>query len=215
MGGDGGPATQARLVLPTDLALDKNGDLYITEGGSISPANRIRKVDHKTGIISTVVYAFGLNNIGSVAVDDNLNIFFTSDRGIMEADSAGNNIRVLADVDAKFLTVDPTGSTVYFVDGQQVKALQGGTITTIVGDGVSGFKGDGGPASQAEMNYPADVALDGKGSLYIADSKNHRIRAVKIPTPTPGEAAGGAATRRAADFHQPGRAVVEDSRRRR
>ncbi len=185
-GGDGGPATQARLVLPTDLALDKNGDLYITEGGSVSPHNRIRKVDHNTGKISSIIgWEQWLNNIGSVAVDDNLNIFFTSDRGIMEADSWGNNIRALTPTRGKALAVDPTGNIVYFIQDHQVFRLQGGVASPVAGTGIGGYGGDGEAPLQAKLNYPADVALDAAGNLYIADSFNHRIRATKEPPKPP------------------------------
>ena len=53
-----------------------------------------------------------------------------------------------------------------------------GTITTIAGSGASGFSGDGGPATAARLNSPADVAVDGSGNLYIADTGNDRIRKV-------------------------------------
>ena len=51
-------------------------------------------------------------------------------------------------------------------------------ITTIAGTGESGFSGDEGPASQAQLNIPSDVAVDGDGNVYIADRGNHRIRRV-------------------------------------
>jgi RHS repeat-associated protein len=57
-----------------------------------------------------------------------------------------------------------------------------GIITTIAGDGIAGFSGDGGPATSAELNIPTDVALDGVGNLYIADRYNQRIRKVDLST---------------------------------
>ena len=56
------------------------------------------------------------------------------------------------------------------------KVDSAGTITTIAGTGKRGFSGDGGPAIEARLRTPYDVALDGTGNLYIADSSNHRIR---------------------------------------
>jgi len=53
-----------------------------------------------------------------------------------------------------------------------------GTITTIAGDGIAGFKGDGGPALKASLNFPAGLCLDKAGNLFIADRNNHRIRKV-------------------------------------
>jgi DNA-binding beta-propeller fold protein YncE len=53
-----------------------------------------------------------------------------------------------------------------------------GVISTVAGTGMAGFSGDGGPAVEAMLNAPADLAVDGDGNLYIADYNNHRIRVV-------------------------------------
>src|SRR5437879_7931374 len=60
--GDGGPAAEAGLYLPLDVAFDSKGDLYICDSGS----NRIRRVDMKTGIIDTIAGTgeFGFNGDG-------------------------------------------------------------------------------------------------------------------------------------------------------
>ncbi|HLC41149.1 MAG TPA: hypothetical protein VJO34_05915, partial [Methylomirabilota bacterium] len=58
------------------------------------------------------------------------------------------------------------------------KVSPDGTITTVAGTGFEGFSGDGGPAIDAELNYPAAVAVDAAGNLFIADRDNHRIRKV-------------------------------------
>jgi sugar lactone lactonase YvrE len=58
------------------------------------------------------------------------------------------------------------------------KVNTAGTITTVAGDGVQGFAGDGGAATHAALNMPNDVAVDALGNLYIADSGNNRIRVV-------------------------------------
>ncbi|MGH7596736.1 MAG: FlgD immunoglobulin-like domain containing protein [bacterium] len=67
----------------------------------------------------------------------------------------------------------------WFIFGFTALALaQPGTITTVVGTGVAGFSGDGGPATAATINSPRDVYIDGAGNLYIADFFNHRVRKV-------------------------------------
>ena len=58
------------------------------------------------------------------------------------------------------------------------KVSSAGTITTVAGDGISAFFGDGGPATSAGLSYPHDVSVDGSGNLYIADSANNRVRKV-------------------------------------
>jgi DNA-binding beta-propeller fold protein YncE len=69
-----------------------------------------------------------------------------------------------------------------------------GTMTTIAGNGETGFGGDGGPAADARLNSPSGLALDGRGALYIADSGNHRIRKVDLETGIISTIAGTGAT---------------------
>ncbi|EGX58200.1 hypothetical protein SZN_18986 [Streptomyces zinciresistens K42] len=94
------------------------------------------------------------------------------------------------------IAVDSTG-TVYVADfsGHRVRRITtDGRITTVAGTGAAGFRGDGGPAVAAQLNGPREVAVDGAGAVYIADSNNHRIRKVtpdgKIST-VAGTGAGG------------------------
>ena len=64
-------------------------------------------------------------------------------------------------------------------DDQRIRKVDSsGTITAVAGTGTRGFSGDGGPATNAQLSGPRDVALDGAGNLYIADRDNHRIRKV-------------------------------------
>src|SRR5262249_49446100 len=58
------------------------------------------------------------------------------------------------------------------------KVLPSGTILTIAGNGTPGFNGDGRPATTAQLQTPAQVALDMAGNLYVADSGNHRVRKI-------------------------------------
>jgi sugar lactone lactonase YvrE len=103
--GDRGLAVLASLNLPTGLALDAKGNLYIADSAN----NLVRRVDAVTGIITTV---------------------------------AGNYDKAKAN------------------------------------DGLGGFVGDGGPATEAQLNCPQGVAVDGAGDLFIADTFNHAIRMV-------------------------------------
>ena len=64
------------------------------------------------------------------------------------------------------------------------KVTAGGVITTVAGNGAQGFAGDNGPATAAELDSPAGVALDAAGDLYIADSHNQRVREVAAATGT-------------------------------
>ena len=151
-GGDGGPATEARLFFPRDVALDGAGNLYIADEGN----NRIRKVD-TAGVISTVAGngTRGFGGDGGPAVAAQLHW----PRGVA-LDGAGN--LYIADTDNHRIR----------------KVDAAGVISTVAGDGTRGSGGDGGPAVAAQLDWPHGVALDGLGNLYIADRDNHRIRKV-------------------------------------
>ena len=150
-GGDGGPATAARLDSPSGVALDGDGNLYIADRGN----NRIRKV--RSGVITTVAGdgTYGYSGDGGPATAALLN--GPTDVAV---DGAGN--LYIADHDNdRIRKVDPAG-----------------VITTVAGDGTEGYGGDGGAATAAQLHWPRGVALDGAGNLYIADTSNHRIRKV-------------------------------------
>src|SRR6516165_4862970 len=75
-------------------------------------------------------------------------------------------------------TTDSAGN-LYFTAGNAVyKMTSGGTLTVVAGNSRAGFSGDGGPAVNAQLNFPQGLAFDGFGNLYIADSKNNRVRIV-------------------------------------
>jgi sugar lactone lactonase YvrE len=77
------------------------------------------------------------------------------------------------------LAIDPARGYLYIADrnNERIRRIDSrGTITTVAGNGISGFRGDGGPATAAELNDPIDVAVGPDGGVYIADEGNHRIR---------------------------------------
>jgi uncharacterized protein (TIGR03437 family) len=160
--GDGGPAASASLDGPGDVAVDASGNLYISDD------NRIRKVS-TSGIITT--YA----GIGPVGFPGG----FSGDGG--PATSAS----IYA---PRGIVLDASGN-LFFADSynQRIRKVSAsGIITTVAGNGYGApdlggaFSGDGGPATSAELNFPIGVALDGSGSLFIADSNNQRIRKVSV-----------------------------------
>jgi glucose/arabinose dehydrogenase len=166
--GDGGPATAARLNSPRDVALGRDGSLYIADRYN----NRIRRVD-PAGIITTVA--------------GNGEKRFAGDGGPATAAS-------LAAPDS--VTVGPDGS-LYIADTSNARIRKvdpAGIIATIAGNGKQAYGGDGGPAIEASMFNPCGVKLGADGSIYIAEGSSKRIRKVDpagIITTFAGKTEGG------------------------
>jgi sugar lactone lactonase YvrE len=155
--GDGGPAVDASLSGPNELAIDKKGNLYVTD----SYNNRIRKIDLNKGTITTVAGTgdAGYSGNGSKAIDASLN----GPTGIA-IDTAGN-----------IFFSDWGNNCIRFID------VKTGVITVVAGNGESGFGGDGGPAEMAQMTGAEGLALNAQGDIFIADNNNNRIRKVEMP----------------------------------
>lgn len=149
--GDGGPATLAKLQAISSLAFDPFGNLYLTESFS----HRIRKIDHKTGIISTVV-GTGKRR-------------FTGD-GISAKESALNRpVAIAFDREDNLYIAEQGNHQIRKVD----KAT--GLISTVAGIGGQGFSPDNVIATQINLSNPSSIAFDPAGNLHISDSGNHRI----------------------------------------
>ncbi len=151
--GDGGPAASAWLNQPRGLALDASGNLYIADSNNY----RIRKVD-TSGNITTVA---GYGSCCSAA----------GDGGAATSARFGTVYGIALDAAGDLYIADGNNSRIRMVNTS-------GTITTVAGTGTSGYSGDGGAATSAQLNYPYGVAVDTAGKLYIADQSNQRIRKV-------------------------------------
>jgi sugar lactone lactonase YvrE len=206
--GDGGAATNAFLYIPSDVAVDASGDLFIADCYN----NRIRKVD-TSGIITTVAGNGMYGYSGDGAAATNASLAFPEDVAVnafgclFVADSDNNVVRKVS-TNGTITTVAGNGTASYSGDGgaatnaslyspcgvavdalgdlfiadtdnQRVRRVgTNGIITTVAGNGTNSYSGDGGAATNASLEYPCGVAVDASGNLFIADSGNNRIRKV-------------------------------------
>lgn len=154
--GDSGTALQVNIGDPFGVECGPDGALYITEVRH----HRVRRVDRKTGAITTVA---GTGEIG-----------YSGDGGPAAKAKLNEPYEVRFDAEGNMFFVEMKNHLVRRVDAKT------GTISTVAGTGEVGFAGDGGPATKAKFNQPHSIALDGQGRLFIADILNHRIRVVDL-----------------------------------
>lgn len=160
-GGDGGPATQARINV-AGFTVDGAGNVYICDNDSSgtqnSPNNRVRKVDAATGVISTIAGGGSNTNDGPATA-----ALLCAPKDIA-ADAAGN---------------------LYIAECWGVRKLEksSGNLVRIAGKpGAVRYSGDGGPATSAEFNYPTSIGIDGAGNVFVMDTGNYRVRRIDAAT---------------------------------
>jgi trimeric autotransporter adhesin len=203
-GGDGGPATSALLTAQA-VVVDSRGNVFIADSGNF----RIREVSAATGNIQTVVnLGPGLTPINLV-VDGSGNLFISTSNSpdlagsVYEWVAASGTLRLFAGngvtgfsgdtgpaVNAELnspqgLAADRFGN-VFIADtgNNRIREVQASTgdIITVAGNGVSGFTGDGGAPTSAELSQPSAVFVDAIGNVYVADQQNDRIREIVAST---------------------------------
>jgi uncharacterized protein (TIGR03437 family) len=186
--GDGGPAEGAKFFLPLGVVVAGNGDVFIGDFKDV----RVRRI--RNGVISTVGTAQG----EALAFDSRGRLHATNGSGVVRIEADGSSTRIAGTGVAGFsgdgsvantarlqfaegLVFDST-DTMYIADtrNHRVRRVDGttGIITTLAGTGVAGYSGDGGAATAAQLSFPRGLAVGADGTLYIADSDNHRVRTV-------------------------------------
>ncbi|MDE3087321.1 MAG: hypothetical protein KGJ77_11210, partial [Acidobacteriota bacterium] len=172
--GDAGPATEAQLNSPQELAVDSSGDLFIADGGNA----RIRVVAAGTGTVfgqsvtADDIYTVagtstaGYGGDGGVATAAELanptGLAFDTAGDLFIADFGNNRVRAVAAVDGTLFGQSVTADDIY----------------TVAGTGTAGYSGDNGPATEAELRGPRAVAVDLGGNLLVSDETNSRVRGV-------------------------------------
>ncbi len=149
--GDGIQASASQLYQPYSVSTDFSGNMYVNDNNS-----RVRKID-RNGVISTIAGngTPGYSGDGGLAINAQLSFIWS-----VFPDKAGN---------------------IYIADfgNQRIRKIdKNGIITTIAGNGTRGFSGDGGLATNAQLNSPVSVVVDAIGNLYVADRDNNRIRKI-------------------------------------
>jgi sugar lactone lactonase YvrE len=153
--GDGGPATKAGLLDAWPLAVDTDGNLFIGEIGNLTPSfvgHRVRKVS-LDGTIRTVA---GIGKGG-----------FSGDNGPATAAQLSGPTGLAVDSAGNLFIADYNNYRVRRVDGVT------GIITTVAGNGMKSYAGDGVPATETGLRGPNGLAIDGQGNLFISDVRDH------------------------------------------
>jgi len=158
--GDGGPADQARIFLPSAVVFDSEGNMYIADQGN----ERVRRVDTR-GTINTFA---GRQQRGW---RDGFGLL--AQFSFSQGPDAYPGGRIDVDANDEFL---------YVADqlNNRIRKIEIATqmVSTIAGTGAAAYSGDGGSAMDAEVNYPCDVACAPNGDIYIADTGNNRVRKI-------------------------------------
>jgi sugar lactone lactonase YvrE len=171
-GSTNGNALQASFYFPTGVAVDASGNVYVADNYN----NLIRKIT-SGGVVSTLAAS---TNPNGVAVDTLGNVYVTEDGGNIKKITSEGVVTILATSFNKpyGVAVDASGN-VYVADSfnNLIRMITpGGTVTTFAGTGYAGS--DNGAATTATFIYPAGVAVDASGNVYVADTWNNLIRKI-------------------------------------
>ena len=174
--GDGGPAQAALLNGPFDVAFDSAGNLFFSDTFN----HRIRRVDVRTGVITTIA---GNGEAG-----------YAGDSGPAVRASLNEPYGIAIDRSGNIFVADRLNRRVRRIDAAN------GSITTLAGTGEAAYSGDGGPAVGAGLAEPNGLALDAEQRhLYIADVADHRVRIVDLAAGTIATFAGTGAPEHGGD----------------
>jgi trimeric autotransporter adhesin len=218
--GDGGPARDARLKAPAEIAFDAKGNLFIGDAGN----NLVRRVDARTGIITAIIgdrtAHLGPDGPGTeIPIGRPSGLVFDRKGRLLVTEVYASKIRrwdprtlrveTIAGKDELLFTGGPAletgfawpnsprfdaGGALYFAASGNNRVLKldakGETIAAFAGNGHTGFDGDGGPALAAVLNQPAGLAVDAAGNVFVADSGNNVVRRVDAKTGTITRVAG-------------------------
>lgn len=204
--GDGGFALSAKFIGMSDVVVDSNGNIFVTDTGQ----NAVRRINGASGQVSSILTTKQYTGLG-IGADNRLYVANFTDGSVLRENTAGGatfstfatgfnkprDVAVAADGTA-YVTVGPAPNVT--ANNQIVQISAGGTQTVIAGS-TAGFSGDGGPAVNAQINISpsalvvgsgtsnqlpetVNIVLSSTGEIIFADSNNHRIRRISASTVT-------------------------------
>jgi uncharacterized protein (TIGR03437 family) len=206
--GDGGPATMAQIGAIQGIAVDRFGNLYLSD----TDHHRVRRVSAAGGIATiagtgtpgfggdggpaaaaqlNLPYGLAVDPTGSVyiadlgnhrvrRIDPNGGIATVAGTGVKGSSGDGGLAAAAQLATPRNVVVDAAGNLyISEFEGHRIRRVSpDGRISTTAGTGLPGFLGDGGSAASAQLNSPAGLAVDSFGALYVADSQNNRVRKI-------------------------------------
>jgi sugar lactone lactonase YvrE len=164
--GDGGLAVNAKIYYPEGLTVDSAGNVYFVDEAE----NDVRKITAATGIITTIAGMAGIP--GTLSFEGG----FSGDGGPATSAMLNGPIGIALDSAGNVYISDSGNDRIRKVN------VSTGIIQTVVGNGLYGYAGDGGPATNAELIAPYGITIDSSDNMYIADYMNGVVRKV---TPLP------------------------------
>jgi sugar lactone lactonase YvrE len=147
--GDGGPATSAQFYNPIAVAVDSAGNVYVADSGN----GAVRMISN--GTITTIA------GTGTLA--------YTGDGGPASQAQFSAISGIAVDAQGNIYVADPSNNAIRLFP-------LGGAVSTIAGNGMEGYVGDGGAATVAELNNPRALAVTSSGNVYVADTGNNSVR---------------------------------------
>ncbi|MGO9899079.1 MAG: InlB B-repeat-containing protein [Solirubrobacteraceae bacterium] len=179
--GDAGPATSAELDSPVGVALDGSGDLLITD-----TYNDLVRFVAAASCASNCPYGLSSMTTGDIYTVAGGGTSGLGDGGPATSAELNSPQGVAIDSDGDLLVAETNGARVRLVAAAScasgcpygLSSMTKGDIYTVAGNGTWGYSGDGGPAANAELQGPDEVAMDGSGDSLIADTYNDLVRLV-------------------------------------
>jgi uncharacterized protein (TIGR03437 family) len=206
--GDGGPAASAQIGIDYGIAMDASGNLYIADASN-SVVRKVAASGTISTVAGNGTYGYTGDGGPATSAEfrDPYGVAVDSGGNLYIADTFNYRVRVVSAADGTVKTIAGNGTCCYDGDGpatsvwmesygvavdasgnvytaeygvNRVRKIAGGTLTTVAGNGIGGFSGDGGAATGASLWYPFALSVDGTGNVAVADLNNNAVRLISL-----------------------------------